>query len=215
MKKKQITLTAIATLSLTMVACGSDNTSSGAVTGGNNEVNSSTDIETDSNENTSANVPIEQETIDPRIGKTLGELMDLTAYKEECNTLDVYKDSARELSDVFPFEIYEFYNGELSNFYADGSETKTVKAASIEGTYGSVMVIKMDGTNTYDLLLRVPYEPDNLYNSCSYKDLGNYIVLAKGLNEEEVERMVIPGDYLASEYTHLIFDNANEENDYR
>ena len=71
MKKKLIMLTAIVTLSLTMVACGSDNTSSGEGMGGINEVNSSTNIATDSNENISANVPIEQETVGDELAKLL------------------------------------------------------------------------------------------------------------------------------------------------
>ena len=208
MKKKLIMLTAIVTLSLTMVACGSDNTSSGEGMGGINEVNSSTNIATDSNENISANVPIEQETVERRIGKTLGELMDLSAYLEECKTLDVYKDSARELSDVLPFEIYELFNGELINYYADGSETKTVKAASIEGTYGSVMVIKMDGSETFDIVMRATSDKYQFYNSCTYASLVDFKVIETNLTKEEVENMLYDNGILKEEYRHLLQGSA-------
>lgn len=208
MKKKLIMLTAIVTLSLTMVACGSDNTSSGEGMGGINEVNSSTNIATDSNENISANVPIEQETVERRIGKTLGELMDLSAYLEECKTLDVYKDSARELSDVLPFEIYELINGELINYYADGSETKTVKAASIEGTYGSVMVIKMDGSETFDIVMRATSDKYQFYNSCTYASLVDFKVIETNLTKEEVENMLYDNGILKEEYRHLLQGSA-------
>lgn len=208
MKKKLIMLTAIATLSLTMVACGSDNTSSGEGMGGINEVNSYTNIATDSNENISANVPIEQETVERRIGKTLGELMDLSDYLEECKTLDVYRDSARELSDVLPFEIYELINGELINYYADGSETKTVKAASIEGTYGSVMVIKMDGSETFDIVMRATSDKYQFYNSCTYASLVDFKVIETNLTKEEVENMLYDNGILKEEYRHLLQGSA-------
>ena len=208
MKKKLIMLTAIVTLCIKMVACGSDNTSSGEGMGGINEVNSSTNIATDSNENISANVPIEQETVERRIGKTLGELMDLSAYLEECKTLDVYKDSARELSDVLPFEIYELINGELINYYADGSETKTVKAASIEGTYGSVMVIKMDGSETFDIVMRATSDKYQFYNSCTYASLVDFKVIETNLTKEEVENMLYDNGILKEEYRHLLQGSA-------
>ena len=134
--------------------------------------------------------------------------MDLSAYLEECKTLDVYKDSARELSDVLPFEIYELFNGELINYYADGSETKTVKAASIEGTYGSVMVIKMDGSETFDIVMRATSDKYQFYNSCTYASLVDFKVIETNLTKEEVENMLYDNGILKEEYRHLLQGSA-------
>ncbi len=216
-------LTTIMTLSL--VGCGGTKetpTDEKVNTNIENSVDTSTSIKKEKSVNTSTSINEENKVdtntstytstnpteADSRIGKTLGELMDLSAYLEECKTLDVYRDSARELSDVLPFEIYEFFNDELINYYADGTGTKTVKAASIEGLYGSVMVIKMDGSETFDIIMRATSDKYEAYDSCTYASLVDFEVIQTNLTKEEVENMLYDNGILKEEYNHLLQGSA-------
>lgn len=165
------------------------------------DVNASTEPQVSIN--VSATTTSEKET-DSRIGKTLGELMDLTAYEEEAETLDYYRDSSRELKDVLPFEIYEFIFDELINYYADESGEKTVKAASIEGTYGSVMIIKMDESDTFDMVMRATSDRFALSGSCIYSDLPDFKMILTNLTKEEVENMLYDNGELKAEYRYLV-----------
>ena len=205
---------------LSLVGCGGTKetpTDEKVNTNIENSINTSTSIEEKNSVDTNTVVSTNTETLvetttettsNLSIGKTLGELMDLSAYLEECKTLDVYRDSARELSDVLPFEIYELINGELINYYADGSGTKTVKAASIEGTYGSVMVIKMDGSETFDIVMRATSDKYEFYDSCTYASLVDFKVIETNLTKEEVENMLYDNGILKNEYTHLLQGSA-------
>lgn len=131
------------------------------------------------------------------VGKTLSESVDLTAYDAIIDELESMNDYSRDVTDVLPFEMYSVaYEG----IYLDNV------SGLIPGFMDDVMVVKMNGASTYAILLKMPYESDGLYNACSFKDLGNYKVIANELAKEEVERVVSQGGYLNSDYGHLVYE---------
>lgn len=224
MRKRIIIFTEMVALMLAVTACGSDNDSPNDIANGNSEVGSAitadvdmnadmgvdvnTDVNTDTNESTSESTQFETTVIDPRIGKTLDELMDLTAYKEEAVSMDYYNDAGRELKDVLPFEIYQFFNGELRNYYADESGAKTVISEVIQGEFDTVMVIKMDGSDTYDLVKRATKTKYERYISCLYADLPDFVVIQTNITKEEVENMLYDNGILKEEYRPLLQGSA-------
>lgn len=123
--------------------------------------------------------------------KTVAELFDLTAYEAIVGELEAAKDDTRELKDILPFEIYsvepEYGLCNLGNM--DGT-SKTVLAGSIPGEMDSIMVVKKDGASRYAILARFPHEVNDSGNYCSYKDLGNFRVIATDLMKEDVEIIV-------------------------
>ena len=140
-------------------------------------------------------------------GKRLEELIDLTAYNEILPEIEAADDYFRELKDILPFEIYTVeHDYGLCNLENMDGTSKTVLSGSIPGEIDSVMVIKMDQASTYAILLRVPYEKNDYYGSCFFKDLGNYKVLACDLTKERVEKMVVPEQMIAQEYVDMIYD---------
>lgn len=139
--------------------------------------------------------------------KAVAELFDLTEYEAILGELEATKDDARELKDILPFEIYSVEPGYgLCNLGNMDGTSKTVLAGSIPGELDSVMVVKMDDASTYAILLRFPYEANESGNYCSYKDLGNFRVIATDLKKEDVEMMVSTEEKLNEGYDYLIQD---------
>lgn len=126
-------------------ACAS--TSEAVLNGINADANVNASVDT----NTST---LSEQFTDSRIGKTLGEVMDLTEYMKVAITLDAKNDNERELKDVLPFGIYEIVDGKLSNPCADDSDAKSVKADELKAMHGTLMIIKMDDADTYELVKR-------------------------------------------------------------
>lgn len=135
-------------------------------------------------------------------GKTVGELIDLTAYEAILGELEATKDDARELKDILPFEIYSVEPdlGLYNPGNMDGT-SKSVLAGSIPGEMDSLLVAKMDHESTYAIISRFPYEANDSGNYCSYKDLGSFKVLYTGMTKEDAEML---GTYEA-EYSGATF----------
>ncbi len=148
------------------------------------------------------------------VGKTLDELIDLTAYNELAKEADATMSPHVDFTDVLPFEVYEVdYKSELYNPNSQDEISKVVLSGNIYGNKISAMIIKMDNASTYDILVRIPYYEHDIVDYCYCSDLGNFRVIAMNLTEEEVGEMVSNTGYLFLEYFYLLYELSTPLND--
>ena len=184
-------------------ACAS--TSEAVLNGINADANVNASVDT----NTST---LSEQFTDSRIGKTLGEVMDLTEYMKVAITLDAKNDNERELKDVLPFEIYEIVDGKLINPCADDSDAKSVKADELKAMYGTLMIIKMDDADTYELVKRTKKDKYRVDERCKYVSLPDFMIVETDLTKEEVENMFDELGNLKEEHRHLLLGSAEVSN---
>lgn len=137
--------------------------------------------------------------------RRLEALIDMSSYNATVYTEGVANNLDHEIINELPFEVYkntEEYG--LCNTNDSGHYVHMIPLRSIVGKAGTVMIVKMDNVNKYDLLLRVPYEESGSADYCYPHDLGNYRVLETNLSKEEIEKMVNPDETLKPEYHYLI-----------
>lgn len=150
------------------------------------------------------------------VGKKLEQQIDIESYNRVAKEIEDTFDYDRELKGILPFEIYtvdidsKLYHLPSINDYF----TAMVPASFVTGELGSIMVVKMDNADTFDLIVRMPYK---MYDGdCRYSDLGNYTVVATNLTKEEVEQMVDCNQKLYPEYAYLAesYIYGDEFNEY-
>lgn len=140
------------------------------------------------------------------VGKRVEEVIDLTAYYDILEELEATNDYYRELKDILPFEAYcGDYEGKIMHYSNEGDSSKSIIAGCIPGSLDSVMVVKMDGSDTYDVLVKIPYDLEDSGYWCTFKDLGNYRVIASDMTQEEVEEILNYDTVLKYEYIPLIY----------
>lgn len=140
------------------------------------------------------------------VGMRLGDAIDLTSYNEILDNLVRNNDTIIDLKGVLPFESYivvpdyGLVNAYTYHYEDDfGASEHSIMSSSILGDTDSVMIVKMNASDTYAFLIREPY--DYWLTNCNFDDLANYKIVEVGLTQKEVETMVIPNsDSIDLEY---------------
>lgn len=140
-----------------------------------------------------------------KVKRKLEDLIDMGTYRATIFTEGVASNMDYELINELPFEVYKNTEGNgLCNTNDSDHYVHMIPLRAIVGKTGTVMVVKMDNVNTYDLLLRVPNEESGSADYCYPADLGSYRVLVKNLTKEQVEKVVNTDETLKPEYHYLI-----------
>lgn len=203
--KKFLTLILISTIVLSTVGCGTATKNPVSTnTPGNTNKPGNTNHQT--NNNTSTNTEVVDSPNEFIVGMRLGDAFDLTDYNEILDELVQNTDTQRDLKEILPFQSYTVVSdyglvNEYTHIYAEelGTSELSIMSGSILGDTDSVMIVKKHDSDTYTFLIRSPYT-FGVYN-CTFKDLGNYKIVATDLSKEDVETMVLENNnYIEQEY---------------
>ena len=144
------------------------------------------------------------------VGMRIGDAFDLTAYNELLDELTSGNEILMDLKDVLPFETYIIVPehglvNTYEHYYEEeyGQSQYSIMSDSILGFRYSVMIVKMNDSDTYALLIRDSYTSGT--RDCTYNDLSCYQIVAIDLTKEDVETMILPNsDYIQDEYLEEI-----------